>query len=96
MVTSPLRTWKAPTTTRPTFASDGTTSRIDSNVPRSRIALTRASRSRPAISDKRSVSRRSAPYAFTSCTPSKLSCTPADNLPSSPCAASKYLSTRRW
>ena len=57
------------------------TSRTDSNVPRSRIAFTRASRSRPAISDSRSVSRRSAPYALTSCTPSKLSWTPDDSLP---------------
>ena len=51
--------------------------------PAGATALTRASRSRPAIVDRRSVSRCSAPYALTSCTPSKLSWTPADSCPSS-------------
>ncbi len=85
-VMSPLRIRNAPSPMIDTFTNDGVASMSASNVDRRFIARVRAVCKRREITANRSVSRSSAPNAFTTSTPSKLSWAASDSSPNSSCA----------
>ena len=95
MVTSPVLTRIAPITTRAMLVSVGMSSSKASNQLRMRMARTRGVSTLPASAVSRSVSRASAPYDLMSWMPSKLSCTPAENLPNWSWASVKCTATAR-
>uniref|UniRef100_A0A6J7PLJ7 Unannotated protein n=1 Tax=freshwater metagenome TaxID=449393 RepID=A0A6J7PLJ7_9ZZZZ len=87
MVREPDWTRAVPMMSSPILPRAGIASSAASNVARNETVRIRASRSRAAITARRSASRASAPKAFTTITPSKLSCTAAESIPSCAWAA---------
>ncbi len=93
---APTSTRHAPTATSRIVASDGSESRTASNDVRSMATWMLASRRRSACAANRADSDSSAPSAFTTITPSTLSCTTFDTSPMRLCACAAGPSVRRW
>ncbi len=95
-VIAPCSIRQTPITSSATVVRAGTASRLASKFAVIRAASMRASRSSSALEAKRRPSASSAPSAFTTRAPSKLSWATADIAPSRSCPSAVGRSTRRW